>query len=327
MLACPKVLILLVFTLKFEAYKPNPYEDKEPFPTDIQDTGEAITSRPHQVAQRSHSCAGYVISKNQGCHQEINAEENRMEESRSEDEMKLLTRLRRLKPIQLKDIVKSCTCENSHGCNCQEESSTEKEVNQVQEKYNTEVNVVEEKYNVAEKKYNTASPSEDKMKHAVYMKLFLRLRRLKPIHLQRFVRIAKRTSTAVPSGDTGQLTKKTYTTRLGKREDRPKRKFIWMGKKAYMMRIAKRTSTTVPRSRDDASQVAEKTYTTRLGKRGKEEMKKFRMMGKKAYMMRMGKRSFFSNVSPSLKLLKQMKELLILMSSYKRVRKETKEVL
>ena len=325
MLACPKVLILLVFTPSFDAANPKPHEDKEPFPTDVQDT---VMSRPPQVAQRSHSCAGYVISKNQGCHQEINAEENRMEESRSEDEMKLLTRLRRLKPIQLKDIVKSCTCENSHGCNCQEESSTEKEVNQVQEKYNTEVNVVEEKYNVAEKKYNTASPSEDKMKHAVYMKLFLRLRRLKPIHLQRFVRIAKRTSTAFPSGEnTGQLTKKTYTTRLGKREDRPKRKFMWMGKKAYMMRIAKRTSTTVPRSRDDASQVAEKTYTTRLGKRGKEEMKKFRMMGKKAYMMRIGKRSFFSNVSPSLKLLKQMKELLILMSSYKRVRKETKEVL
>ena len=170
--------------------------------------------------------------------------------------------------------------------------------------------------NVAEEKYNT------------YMKLFLRLRRLKPIHFQRFVRIAKRTSTAFPSGEnTGQLTKKTYTTRLGKREDRPKRKFMWMGKKAYMMRIAKRTSTTVPRSRDDARQVAEKTYTTRLGKRGKEEMKKFRMMGKKAYMMRIGKRSFFSNVSPSLKLLKQMKELFILMSLYKRVRAETKEVL
>ena len=154
----------------------------------------------------------------------------------------------------------------------------------------------------------------------------MKLRRLRPLHVHQIVRIAKRTSTEVPSGDS---TKKTYTTRLGKRGVRPKPTYTRMGKKAYTMRIAKRTSGTVPRSEDDANQVAKKTYTTRLGKRGKKEMTepKFRMVGKKAYMMRIGKRTFFPNVSQNLKLLKRMQLLYILMSSDKRVREETNDVL
>ena len=67
---------------------------------------------------------------------------------------------------------------------------------------------------------------------------------MKPIHFHQIVRIAKRTSTALPSGDDpSQLRKKTYTTRLGKRgkeELTTEPKFRMMGKKAYMLRLGKR---------------------------------------------------------------------------------------
>ena len=281
MLACPKVLILLLLTHRFEAHNPNWYEEMEAFPPDMQrDSGEGVMARYppgalSRVVKRSRSCTGDGTIKNQdfqGCQRETNSEENREED---ENEMKMFSRLRRFKPIRMKQMLKSCI---NHDCNSQEEPSAEQEVNT--------------------------------------KKLFSRLRRLKSIDFHRLVRIAKRMS--LPSSDsTGQYRQKTYTTRMGKREDSPK----WTGKKGYMMRIAKRTSTAVPRNDDDdTNEVAKKMYITRLGKRGKEDQvakPKFRMMGKKAYMMRIGKRSFF--VLPNLKLLKLMKLLYTLMSSDKRV--------
>ena len=172
-----KVLILLFFTPKFEAYNPNRYEDNEPFTTEMQDAGDGTMFKPPQVLrviQRSCSCGGYVLTKNQDCpdcHERINSDEKSLGGSSSEDAMKLFSRLRRLKPNQIKRI-------------------------------------------------------------------------LKPIHFHQIVRIAKRTSTTLPSSDdTNQLRKKTYTTRLGKRgkeEMTTEPKFRMMGKKAYMLRIGKR---------------------------------------------------------------------------------------
>ena len=167
----PKVLILLLFTPRFEAYNPNRYEDEEPFTTEMQDAREGTLSKTPQVSRvikRSCSCGGYVPTKNQDCpdcHKAINSDEENLGGSSSEDAMKL----------------------------------------------------------------------------------FFRLRRLKPIHFHQMVRIAKRTSAALPSvDDPNQLRKKTYTTRLGKRgkeELTTEPKFRMMGKKAYMLRIGKRSLT------------------------------------------------------------------------------------
>ena len=73
---------------------------------------------------------------------------------------------------------------------------------------------------------------------------FLDIATYLPFRFKQIMRIAKRTPEK--PGSTDQFTNKTYTTRLGKRggreEERTDPEYRMMGKKAYMLRIGKRTS-------------------------------------------------------------------------------------
>ena len=145
------------------------------------------------------------------------------------------------------------------------------------------------------------------------MKMFTRLRRLKPWKVQRLLRLIKRTGEDINNNNNkqDQILKTKFVTSLAKRtsEDSSNNLEQTM-KKKYTTRLGKRTTgdKSIYSNTSNLEAIMKKQYSSRLGKRTpgehrelqmlkriteelsmmKKRMERFRMMGKKAIMLRMG---------------------------------------
>ena len=101
------------------------------------------------------------------------------------------------------------------------------------------------------------------------MKMFTRLRRLKPWKVQRFLRLMKRTGEDINNNNNkqDQILKTKFVTSLAKRTSEDSSNYLeQIMKKKYTTRLGKRTFED-RNNNNNLEQIIKKKYTTRLGKR------------------------------------------------------------